>query len=133
LDKNLREEMMSMRTWAVSGVTAKKDRFGYKIWKELKEHKYETYGVNPNYDEIEGEKIYNKLSDIPVKIDVLDMVVSPKLAIPTLEEAKDLGIEYIFFQPGSYNDEVVEKAEELGLKYLVGDCVYAILRSREEK
>lgn len=133
MDKNLKDEMLQMKKWAVSGVTAKTDRFGYKIWKILQEHGYETYGVNPNYDEIDGEKIYKSLSDIPTKVDVLDMVVSPKHAIPTLEEAKNLGIEYIFFQPGSYNDEVVAKAEELGLKYLAGDCVYAILKRKEKK
>ena len=44
------------KLWVVAGVTAKKDRFGYKIWKILKDHSYEAYGVNPNYDEIEGEK-----------------------------------------------------------------------------
>ena len=61
------------------------------------------------------------------------MVVAPRHSINSLEEAKELGIEYIFFQPGSYNDEVVEKAEELGLKYVINDCVYAILKRKEEE
>jgi hypothetical protein len=57
------------------------------------------------------------------------MVVSPKISLTTLEEAKELGIEYIFFQPGTYNDEVIEKAKELGFKYLTKDCIYATLRN----
>lgn len=123
-----KEEMLKKKTWAVAGVTAKQDKFGYKIWKILKENNYETYGVNPNYDEIEGEKIYHSVKDLPKKVEVLDMVVSPKIAIPTLEEAKEVGIEYIWFQPGTYNDEVIEKAEELGFKILYNDCVYKVLR-----
>ncbi len=128
--KNLKEQMMEMKSWVVVGVTANKDKYGYKIWKTLKEHEYTTYGVNPNYDEIEGEKIYHTLKDLPNKVDVLDMVVPANIAMKTLEEAKELGIEYIFFQPGTYNKEVVAKAEELELKYLLDDCIYATLRKK---
>lgn len=124
----IKEEMLDKKLWVVAGVTAKQDRFGYKIWKTLKDFGYETYGVNPNYDEIEGETIYHSVKDLPKKVDVLDMVVPPKIAIKTLEEAKEAEIEYIWFQPGSYNDEVLEKARELGLKILYDDCVYATLR-----
>lgn len=129
--EDIKEVMLQKKIWAVAGVTAKKDRFGYKIWKKLKEHGYETYGVNPNYDEIEGEKIYHSVRDLPKKVDVLDMVVRPNLALQTLEEAKEANIEYIWFQPGSYNDEVIEKAKELGFKILYNDCVYATLKQKE--
>lgn len=129
LSKN-RDEMVEKKSWAVVGVTAKKDRFGYKIWKILKKHGYEVYGVNPNYDEIEGEKIYHSLKDLPKKVDVVDMNVSPRHGMNTLDEAKELGIEYIFFQPGSHDDEITQKAEELELKY-AKDCIYAILKNKE--
>lgn len=45
---NLKEKMLQKKVWAVAGVTERKDRYGYKIWKKLKEHDYETYGINPN-------------------------------------------------------------------------------------
>ncbi len=128
---SIKQEMMDKKVWAVVGVTGKKEKWGYKLYKILKDHNYETYGVSPNYDEIEGDKIYKSLKDLPTKIDVVDMVVSPKISINTLDEVKEAGIEYIFFQPGTYNDEVVAKAEELGLKYLIGDCVYATLRNEK--
>ncbi len=131
-DKDLKEKMLEMKSWAVVGVTANKDKYGYKIWKTLKAHDYKTFGVNPNYDEIEGETIYHSLKDLPETIEVIDMVVPPKIAIATLEEAKELGIEYIFFQPGTYNKEVVAKADELELKYLLDDCIYATLKKLEK-
>ena len=130
--EDLKKQMLDMKSWVVVGVTANKDKYGYKIWKTLRQHDYNTFGVNPNYDEIEGEKIYHSLKDLPEKVQVLDMVVPPKIAIKTLEEAKESGIEYIFFQPGTYNKEVVAKAEELELKYLLDDCIYAILKKLEK-
>lgn len=127
---DIKQEMLEKKSWAVVGVTAKKDKWGNRIFNILKENDYETYGVSPNYDEIDGEKIYHSLSDLPSKVDVIDLVVSPKISLSTLDEANELGIEYIFFQPGTYNDEVIAKADELGLKYLIGDCIYATLRSK---
>lgn len=124
----VKEEMLEKKVWVVVGVTGKKDRFGYKIWKTLKEYDYETYGVSPNYEELEGDIIYPSLKDLPNKIDVLDMVVSPKIAINVLDEAKEAGIEYIWFQPGTYNHEVIEKAKEMEFKILYDDCVYATLK-----
>lgn len=130
---NLKEKMLQKKVWAVAGVTERKDRYGYKIWKKLKEHDYETYGINPNYEEIEGEKIYSSVKDIPTKIDVLDMVVAPKIGMNTLDEAKEAGVEYIWFQPGSFNDEIISRAKELEFKILYDDCVYAVLMQRQKK
>lgn len=127
----IKQEMLDKKIWAVVGVTAKHEKWGYKIYNVLKEHDYETYGISPNYDEIEGDKIYKFLKDIPAKVEVVDMVVSAKISINTLEEAKEAGVEYIFFQPGTYNDEVIAKAEDLGLKYLIGDCIYKTLKNEK--
>lgn len=126
----MKQEMLDKKIWAVVGVTANKDKFGYKIWKKLMEHGYEIYGVNPNYDEIEGKKIYSSLKDLPKKIDVVDMVVPPKIGTKTLDEAKEQGIEYIWFQPGTHNDDIIKKAEDLGFKF-IKDCVYATLKKLE--
>ncbi len=127
----IKQEMLDKKIWAVVGVTAKHEKWGYKIYNVLKEHDYETYGISPNYDEIEGDKIYKFLKDIPAKVEVVDMVVSAKISINILEEAKEAGVEYIFFQPGAYNDEVIAKAEDLGLKYLIGDCIYRTLKNEK--
>lgn len=127
---SIKEEMLSKKTWAVVGVSGNKDKWGYKIYNILKENDYETFGVSPNYDELNGDKIYKTLTDLPKKVDVVDLVVAPKISLGILDEVKELGIEYIFFQPGSYNDEVVSKAEEMDLKILTGDCIYAILRNK---
>jgi hypothetical protein len=130
-DKNLKKEMMESRKWVVVGVSGKKEKYGYKIWKILRDKGYTTYGVSPNYSELEGEKIYESIGSLPEKVDVLDMVVPPKVSIKVLEEAKEAGIEMIFFQPGTYDDEVVAKAEDLNLRYLLDDCVYATLKAEK--
>lgn len=123
----LKDEMFKKEVWAVIGITDKTERFGYKIPKLLEEKNYKVYGVNPKLDELEGIKVYKNLSQVPEKIDVINMIVNPKFAKTYLEEAKELGIKNIFFQPGSYQEETIEYAKELGFN-IVTDCVYASLR-----
>ncbi|MCF6466482.1 CoA-binding protein [Clostridium sp. Cult2] len=129
----VKEEMLNKKVWAVVGATPNKEKYGYKIWKKLLDHGYETYGINPNYDFIDNKKVYSNLKEVPKKVEVIDLVVPPKISLNVLEEAKELGIDYIWFQPGTYNDGVIEKAKDLGFKILYDDCVLATLIELEEK
>ena len=63
------------------------------------------FAVNPMYDEVEGDKCYKDLASLPKLPDVVNMVVSPKRATPILEQAKKLGIKYIWFQPGTHDEK----------------------------
>lgn len=116
-------EMLREKNWAVIGATIDKDKFGYKIPKILKEKGYTVYLVNPKYDEIEGQKVYKTLKDIPGQVDAIDIIVNPKFAKEYLKEAKELGIKNIFFQPGSYDDELDKFLDDKNFN-IVRDCVY---------
>ncbi|NLW40620.1 MAG: CoA-binding protein [Tissierellia bacterium] len=129
----IKEEMLNKKVWAVVGATPNEEKFGYKIWKILLDHGYETYGVNPNYDFIHDERVYPSLKEVPAKVEVVDLVVPPKVTLGVLDEAKELGIEYLWFQPGTFDHEVIEKAERLGFKILYNDCVLATLMKRKRK
>ena len=47
------KDALAEKVWAVIGATHKTDKFGYKIYKCLKEHGYEVYPVNPNVESID--------------------------------------------------------------------------------
>ncbi len=123
----LKEEMKQKKKWAVVGVTENPDKFGYKIWKRLKEHGYTAYGVNPRYSEIEDEKIYSSLTDLPEEVEVVDMVVNPTLSLGFLDQIAQTNIKYVWFQPGTLDEAVLEKAEAMGLKFVYHECIYAEL------
>ncbi|SKC70512.1 CoA-binding protein [Maledivibacter halophilus] len=125
--EKIKKEMLDKKVWAVVGANPKESKFGYKIFKKLKEKGYEVYGVNPVYEEIEGEKLYKSIKDLPVKPDCVNMVVSPKRTNPIIEEIADSGIEYVWFQPGSFDGETIDLAEEKNLKFVYYDCVLVAL------
>lgn len=123
----LEEEMLEKKIWAVVGANQDREKYGNMIYRKLKTRGYEVYAVNPMYETIEGDKCYKDLSSLPKVPEVIDMVVSPKRGKPVLEEAAQLGIRYIWLQPGTYDDELLKKIDELGLE-AVQACVLVATR-----
>jgi len=101
-----------MQIWAVVGATQDQEKFGYKTYKLLKDKGYEVYPVSPKYDEIDGDKAYKTLLDLPVKPDVVNFVVNPKIGLKVVEECDQLGIKNIWLQPGTVSDELLSLANE---------------------
>ncbi len=112
---NVKETMLGKRVWAVIGANNDPNKFGNIIYKRLKCEDYRVYPVNPMYTEVEGDKCYPDLSSLPEKPEVLDMVVSPKRGKVFIEEAARLGIENIWLQPGTCDQELLALIREKGL------------------
>lgn len=110
------EEMLEKKVWAVVGASENKGKYGYKIYNRLKSLGYKVYPVNPNYEEINGDKCYVNLMSLPETPDVVNMVVSPKHGMKTVEEAAELGVKYLWLQPGTVNDELLNLAKEKGVE-----------------
>lgn len=123
-----REAMLSKKTWVVIGATPDPDKFGYKIFKKLQHKGYQVYGVNPKYSDLEGTPLYSAIRELPEIPECVDMVVNPKLSLAALDDIHEAGIQYVWFQPGTYDEAVLEKAEALGLKVVYNDCVLVALR-----
>ncbi|MBU5677666.1 CoA-binding protein [Alkaliphilus sp. MSJ-5] len=125
--EQVKKEMLSKKVWAVVGATPDSEKFGYKIYKKLKDHGYTVYGVNPKYESLDGDRLYSSLKDLPEKPECIDMVVNPKVTKSTLTEIKELGIEYVWFQPGTFDEDIIDMAEEDGLQIVYYDCVLVAL------
>ena len=123
----IEERMLEKKVWAVVGANEDPAKYGNMIFKKLLSRGYRVYPVNPNYESLEGHQCYKDLSSLPEKPEVIDMVVSPKRGKPVLEEAAGLGVENIWFQPGTYDDELLEFAAAKGLT-AVQACVLVALR-----
>src|SRR5687767_382347 len=116
------EECVNERVWAVVGASTDPAKWGYRIYKALKESGYRVYPVNPRAEQIDGDTCYPSLANLPEKPGVVDVVVPPKMGPAVAEEAAGAGIERIWFQPGAESAENVARARELGLKTIANAC-----------
>ena len=114
----LEEIMLEKKVWAVIGANENPEKYGSMIYRKLKSRGYKVYAVNPLYNEIDGDTCYKSLSQLPEKPDVLNFVVTPKRSLSYVNEAGELGIKYLWFQPGTYDESVLKKAAELGLDHV---------------
>jgi predicted CoA-binding protein len=121
--EELIKEFMAQKKFAVVGATDNPEKYGNRIFKNLTKRGYEVYPVNPNLKEIEGVKCYPTLSDVPVKVDVVDFVVPPNVTESILKECKKLGLDNIWLQPGSESDAAIAYCRDNNLKVVYGTCV----------
>ena len=116
------EVLTNSKNIAVIGMNADPQKFANKIYKKLKENNKTVYGINPNYTEIDGEKIYSSIATLDEDVDMVVMVVAPRHGINMLEDIKAKGVKILWLQPGTINDELLEKAQSLDLT-VIQNCV----------
>lgn len=105
---------LGQKIWAVVGANNNPDKFGNKIYRALKSAGLEVYPVNPMYEEVDGDKCFKTIESLPIMPDIINIVVTPKRVYPVLESLEKIGHnpELIWFQPGTYDDELIEFAGE---------------------
>lgn len=120
-------DMLRLKRWALLGATEDKSKFGYKIFRTLEDKGYTVYGINPKYDTIDGIKVYKDIAEVPEVVEGINIIVNPKIALVSLPAIKAKGIKNLWFQPGSFNDEVIAKAKDLGFNIENEKCMYVEL------
>ncbi len=109
---------------ALIGASNDKSKFGNRIYRDLLSKGYHVTPINPNDEEIEGDKAYSSIQMMEELPDIVNFVVPPPIAMKVAKNAVELGIEYLWFQPGSESDELEEWLEETeGIKYLINSCI----------
>ena len=97
-------QFLDYKNWVVVGDVLNPTKYAYKILDSLKKDGFNAVGVNPS---VENEVVYNNLSDIPYKVEVLDLCINPYKGIKILHEAHKLKIDKILIQPGAESPEII--------------------------
>lgn len=123
------DEMLSKKVWAVVGVSADRNKFGYKVYRKLKDAGYTVYAVNPNLSELQGDKVYANLDELPQVPDVVNCVVPPSVTTGIVSQCAKKGINYLWMQPGADCQEAFALAKKNNMEAQRA-CVLTELRSR---
>ncbi len=117
------------KAFAVVGATRNTDKYGYQIFRMLKDYGYKTYAVNPNYDSIEEFPCFPTLAELPEKPDVVVTVVPPDVTEKIIDEAHRLGLPTVWMPPGSGSAAAVRKCEDCRLGHVDEACVILAVKS----
>jgi predicted CoA-binding protein len=100
---------------AVIGASANRHKFGNKAMRAFARQGYTVIPVNPHEREVEGERAYRSVLDIPGPIDMATVYVPASAGVGVMEELARKRVAEVWLNPGADEDEVVERAKALGL------------------
>lgn len=130
-DRELRSILGEAETIAVVGLSGKPERESHRVAKFLQEHGYRIVPVNPNEEEVLGERAYDSLTEIPDPIDVVDVFRRAEETPEVAREAVKIGAKVLWLQEGIVNDEARQVAEDAGLRVVMGICMRNTTRRLE--
>ncbi len=128
---NLVKEFLKQKRFAVIGSFRNETKHAYKIFNTLIKMGYEVFPVNPSISEVEGRVCYKTISDIPCKVDVVDIVTPPLITEGILKECLQKGIKRAWIQPGAENQSAIKFCHDNNIKVIYGVCV--MLESLKKK
>ena len=125
-DSYIRGILNTVKSIAMVGASEKENRPSYFAFKYLLERGYTMIPVNPGHagEQILAQRIYARLADIPMPIDMVDIFRASQYALAVVHEALALTPrpQVIWMQLGVRNDEAAALAEANGMKVVMNRC-----------
>ena len=127
-DDVVRGVLAGAKTIAVVGASPNPSRASHYVMAYLQSKGYRTIPVNPRAAglEINGEKVYSRLADVPAPVDMVDVFRNRSAARGAVDEAiaeqKRLGIKSIWMQLGVRNDAAADRARAAGIAVVMDRC-----------
>lgn len=117
---------------AVVGVSRRTGEFANHVFRAMRERGYVVIPVNPNAAEVEGERCYPSVAQLPGPVDGALLMVPPAAALAVVRECQAAGIPRVWFHKGAgtgaASPEAVAAARAAGMAVVDGACPLMFLR-----
>lgn len=120
-------EFLAKKRVAVTGVSRTPANHGSNVvYKRMRERGYEVFAVNPNADQVEGDRCYHDLRSIPGGVEVVVIATRPETAESTMRECAELGIKHVWMHrlmgAGSVSQAATDYGRQHGITVIDGGC-----------
>ena len=116
--KEVASEFLAKKRVAVTGVSREAGGHGGNVvYQRLRDRGYEVFAVNPNADEVEGDRCYPNLTSIPGGVEAVVIGTRPERAEDTMRECAELGIKHVSMHWGAGASSVSTTATEYGRQH----------------
>ena len=132
-DELVKETLETSKTIAMVGVSSIKKEISTNIrrrpstivMKYMQEFGYRVIPVNPFSagEKIHGETIVDKLNDIKIPVDIVDVFRPSKEAPKIAEDAAKIGAKVFWLQYGIQNDDAKKIVESKNIFYISNKCI----------
>jgi uncharacterized protein len=113
-------------TIAVVGASRDPNKAGGSVPAGLQQRGFRIIPINPFADTLFGERVYRSLSEVPVKLDIVD-VFRPAADAPEIaRQAVAVGAKALWLQLDILSEEARRIAETAGLDYVEDECTAVV-------
>jgi predicted CoA-binding protein len=116
------DQLLALKTWAIVGLSNNPDRAAFGVAKLLIEKGHTIIPIHPKAEQVHGQIGYAKLSQVPVKIDVVDIFVNSELAGAVVNEAIEIGAQGVWLQLDVIDEGAITRAKDAGLLAVMNRC-----------
>ena len=113
----------STKTIAVVGLSNNPERASYRVSAYMLSQGYQIIPVNPFADEILEQKVFAQLSEIPFKIDLVNVFRTAKDCPAITQDSVAIGAKSIWIQLGIISPESELIARNAGLEFMMDRCL----------
>ncbi len=130
---NLKEKVadfLAQENIAVAGVSRNEKSPGAAnaIYKRLRESGYHVYAINPNADQVEGDRCYHSVKDIADKIGGIVIATPEAAAEQVVRDCAEVGVNRVWMHNGihsmgtSVSKSAVDYCEQHNMTVIAGAC-----------
>jgi len=116
------------RNIVVLGASKDESRYSNLVVKLLKEKGENVFPVNPKYEEIEGYKCYESISDITERIHTITIYINPKKLDSFVDQILQKKPDRVIFNPETEREDIEKKLLENGIN-VVKACSIVLLKT----
>ena len=117
------EIFKNTKTIAIAGLSPDTSKASNMVAAYLQNAGFKIVPIYPKEDTILGEKVYRTISEVPFKIDMVDIFRKPDAIAAIVDEVIARGdVDSVWTQLGLVNNEAAAKAVEAGLKVVQNKC-----------
>ena len=123
-DAYIRGILRDVRSIAILGASPTPVRPSYFVLKYLIEKGYSVFPINPGHagKTILGRTVHAALSEIPERVDMVDIFRNSEAAGPITDDAIAIGAKVVWMQLTVRNDDAAARAEAAGLRVVMNRC-----------
>ena len=120
----IKDILSKYKNIAMIGVSNDPTKSSTIVMKYMQKYGYKVYPVNPKAkgQKILGEEVFEKITDIKDKIDIVD-VFRPSIEVPAIaEDSIKIKAKVLWLQLGIKSEEAKKLMETYNIKYIENKC-----------
>ena len=121
---DIKQILSKYKNIAMIGVSNDQNKASTIVMKYMQKYGYKVYPVNPKAkgQKILGEEVFEKITDIKDKIDIVD-VFRPSIEVPAIaEDTIKIKAKVLWLQLGIKSEEAKKLMEAYNIKYIENKC-----------